>query len=336
MFVPVVDRDQNPLMPTTPVRARKWVKSGRATPFWKKGVWCVRLNVEPSGREAQDIAVGIDPGSKKEAFTVKSRLHTYLNIQADAVTWVNDHVETRRNARRARRARKSPCRAPRPNRAAGSLPPSTKARWQWKLRILTWLRKLFPITHVVVEDIKARTRGQKRWDRSFSPLEAGKQWFYQQIANLTTKRGWETKELRDALGLKKCGNKLSERFDAHCVDSWVLANSMVGGHVQPDNIEMLLITPLEYKRRQLHVFNPQKGGVRRAYGGTRSMGLKRGSLVTHPRFGLAYVGGSSKGRVSLHSLETGTRLTKGARPQGITFRCFNSWRARRMPHSSAA
>ena len=66
------------------------------------------------------------------------------------------------------------------------------------------------------------------------------------------------------------------------------------------------------------------------------MGLKRGSLVTHPRFGLAYVGGSSKGRVSLHSLETGKRLTKGARPQDITFRCFNSWRARRMPHSPVA
>jgi hypothetical protein len=151
------------------------VKSGKATPFWKKGVWCVRLNVEPSGREAQDVAVGIDPGSLKEAFTVKSRLHTYLNIQTDAVTWVKDHVASRRNARRARRYRKTPCRKPRGNRARGGLAPSTKARWQWKLRILGWLGKLFPITHVIVEDIKARTRGQKRWDTSFSPLEVGKQ-----------------------------------------------------------------------------------------------------------------------------------------------------------------
>lgn len=51
MLVPVVDRDQKPLMPTTPARARRWIKSGKATPFWKRGVFCVRLNVEPSGRK---------------------------------------------------------------------------------------------------------------------------------------------------------------------------------------------------------------------------------------------------------------------------------------------
>src|SRR2546429_4768450 len=147
MFVPVVDDQQNPLMPTTPARARKWIKSGKATGFFKKGIFCVRLNVEPSGREVQEIAVGIDPGSKKEAFTVKSALHTYLNIQADAVTWVKDHVEARRNARRARRARKTPCRQPRFNRARGGLAPSTKARWQWKLRVLNWLKKMYPIPH---------------------------------------------------------------------------------------------------------------------------------------------------------------------------------------------
>ena len=79
--------------------ARRWIKSGKATPFWKRGIFCVRLNVEPSDRKVQEIVVGIDPGSKKEAITVKSELRTYLNIQADAVTWVKDAVEVRRNMR---------------------------------------------------------------------------------------------------------------------------------------------------------------------------------------------------------------------------------------------
>jgi len=135
MFVPVVDKDNKPLMPTKPSRARRWIKSGKATPFWKKGVFCVRLNVEPSGHKTQEVAVGIDPGSKKEAFTVKSEAHTYLNIQADAVTWVSSAVEVRRNMRRARRYRKTPCRKPRFNRKRGSIAPSTLAHWQWKLRI---------------------------------------------------------------------------------------------------------------------------------------------------------------------------------------------------------
>lgn len=70
MFVPVVDQQNQPLVPTTSARARRWIESGKATPFWKRGVFCVRLNAEPSAREAQPI--GIDPGSKREGFTVKS------------------------------------------------------------------------------------------------------------------------------------------------------------------------------------------------------------------------------------------------------------------------
>jgi len=126
MFVPVVDRNQQPVMPTTPARARRWIRRGKATPFWKGGVWCVRLNQEPSARATQPIAVGIDPGSKKEALAVKATAHTYLNIQADAVTWVKDAVATRSRMRRARRFRKTPCRQPRFNRARGGLPRQRK------------------------------------------------------------------------------------------------------------------------------------------------------------------------------------------------------------------
>ena len=71
MFVPVVDGAKQPLLPTTPARARRWIKSGKATPFWKGGVFCVRLNQKPSGLQTQLITVGIDPGSKKEALVGK-------------------------------------------------------------------------------------------------------------------------------------------------------------------------------------------------------------------------------------------------------------------------
>ena len=96
MFVPVVDKNQKPLMPTRPSRAAKRIKSGKATPFWSNGVFCVRLNREPSKRCNQEIAVGVDPGSKKEGFTVKSASHTYFNAQADAHNKVCQKVEKRR------------------------------------------------------------------------------------------------------------------------------------------------------------------------------------------------------------------------------------------------
>src|SRR5260370_36646768 len=65
IFVPVVDQEQHPLMPTIPSRARRWIKGRKATGFWKGGFFCVRLGVEPSAREMQPIVVGVDPRSSK-------------------------------------------------------------------------------------------------------------------------------------------------------------------------------------------------------------------------------------------------------------------------------
>ena len=336
-MVPVIDSTQKPLMPCSEKRARQMVESKKATPFWTKGTFCVRLNVEPSARNLQQVAVGIDPGSKREGFTIKSEAHTFLNIQAETVTWVKDAVETRRIMRRNRRQRKTPCRKNKMNRSRpkGFLPPSTKARWDWKLRIIAQLTKIFPITDFVVEDIKARTKKHcRKWNKSFSPLEVGKAYFYAALAKLGVvrlKQGWETKELRDAAGLKKTSKKLSEVFEAHCVDSWVLANWLVGGHTLPDNKMILCVAPIQLHRRQLHALCPAEGGVRRLYGGTRSMGFKRGSLVRHPKWGLAYVGGTSKGLVSLHSLETGKRLCQNAKPQDIKQASNQTWRRRSFP-----
>lgn len=326
--VPVIFNGK-PLMPTKASRARRWIKAGRATPFWSKGIFCVRLNVRPSASNVQSIAVGIDPGSKREGYTVKSEAHTFLNIQAEAVTWVNKAVEVRRNMRKARRFRKTPCRANRKNHSRGCLPPSTRARWGWKLRIANWLAKLYPISMFVVEDIKARTKGQRRWDTSFSPLEVGKAWFYDElgkVAEVSTKQGWETKQLRDVHGLKKSSKKMAEVFSSHCVDSWVLANNWVGGHIIPDNKNLICIAPIRLHRRQLHAFQPAKGGFRRDYGGTRSLGLKRGSLVNHPKHGLVYVGGMMSDRISLHSVEDGKRLCQNALPSDCKFLTFNTWK----------
>jgi hypothetical protein len=264
-YVPVVNQANQPLMPTKPSRARRWVKSGKATPFWRKGVFCVRLNVEPSDSQTQAVVVGIDPGSKKEAFTVKSEAYTYLHIQVDAVTWVKEHVETRRTLRRTRRYRKTPYRKMRSNRNVNKdrLPPSTRARWGLKLRIAHWLTTLFPIETFVVEDIAAVTKpGKRRWNISFSPLEVGKHWFYRELAQLAqveTVQGYETARERQDMGLVKSKNKMSDSFEAHCVDSWVLANLSVRGHTEPDNKAMLYLVPLQFHRRQLHRLQPEKG-----------------------------------------------------------------------------
>ncbi len=342
-------------MPTTPARARKWIKIGKATGFFKKGVFCVRLNVEPSDRKTQPIVVGIDPGSKKEGFTVKGKAHTYLNVQVDTPPWANEKVKAgpnkgcnkttlqRATMRRSRRYRKTPYRKCRPNRNIRHLKmsPSTRSRWELKLNVSKWLASLFPVTDFVVEDLTASTKKRaKKWNQSFSPLEVGKQWFYYQlnrIAPVVIVQGIQTFEMCTQLGLKKTAQKLASVFEAHCVDSWVLAHHLVGGTSKPDNTRLFLITPHNFCRRQLHRFKAKRGVGRTRYGGTMCAGFKKGSLVRHPKYGLSSVSGwmdsptkkqPDRKVLSLYSLESGKRLTQNALPEDCKLITYSSWRTR--------
>ncbi len=320
MFVPVKNQKGKQLMPTTPPVARHLIKSGKATPYWNNGVFCIRLNYATT-EYTQEIVVGVDPGSKKEGFTVKSEAHTYFNVQADAHNKIGKKVEKRRELRRGRRSRKCPNRKNRTNRLANKarIPAGTRARWDWKLRILHWLSKLYPVTHVCVEDIQARTiQGvSKKWNQSFSPLEVGKQWFYTEIRKrweLFTLQGWETKKIRERLGLKKSSKKLSETFDAHCIDSWCLAHHAVGGDGVVDNASIFCISPIPIQRRALHREQPKKGGIRSRYGGTvLADGLIKHTLVKHVKHGLTRLAGiNAKGLFAIYNLE-GKRLTTSAK-----------------------
>ena len=320
MFVPVKSQSGKKLMPTHANKAGMLIKKGLATPYWSNGIFCIRLNYATEDEYTQDIVVGVDPGSKKEGFTVKSEKHTYLNVQADAHNQVCQKVEKRRELRRGRRSRKCPNRKNRANRLANKerIPAGTRARWDWKLRILDWFSKLYPITHICVEDIKAKTREHvKKWNTSFSPLEVGKQWFYAEIEKrweLRTLQGWQTKEIRDRLGLKKSSKKLSETFDAHCVDSWCLAHYTIGGTAKVDNTDIFCISPIPIQRRALHREQPKKGGICSRYGGTvLANGFVKHTLVMHVKHGLTRLAGINAKRLfALYNLE-GKRLTTSAK-----------------------
>jgi hypothetical protein len=107
--------------------------------------------------------------------------------------------------RRVRRYRNTPCRANRQNRARGGIPPSTKARWGWKVRLANWLARYYPV---------------------------------------------------------------------------------------------------------------------------EKMGIKRGSWVRHPKWGIVYVGGTYKGRISLHAMQTGKRLTQRVKVEDCQVLTTATWRIR--------
>ena len=343
MRIPVLDKDMHPLMPTTPARARLLLKEGKARAYWNKlGVFCIILKKEIESNN-QQLALGIDPGSKFEGFSVVGTQHTVLNGMSEAPIHVKKAVEQRRIMRRARRFRKCWRRPARFNnrlRNKKSLPPSTHARWNAKLRILKQLCKILPISDVVVEDIKAVTKKwQRKWNVNFSPLEQGKQWFYNQIRelrlNLHIKEGFDTKELREKYRLHKSPQKSKRRFNTHCVDSWVLAASVTGAE-KPTEKGLYYWIPIRLNRRMLHRLQPSKGGKRRPQGSTRSWDVKRGTLVEHIKHGLAYVGGMQQKirRISLHGIATGKRITQNADPQDLEILTTIKWRSQFLPPTS--
>jgi len=96
------------------------------------------------------------------------------------------------------------------------------------------------------------------------------------------------------------------------------------------------VVPLRFHRRQLHHLQFSKGGKRLKYGGTRSLGLKRGSLVIHPKYGLCYIGGTPfKNKLSLHSLINGERICQSAKLEDIKFKCYSSFRFYKKENSVA-
>lgn len=337
--VPVISANGTPLMPCKPAKARKLLCNGKAARKWSKlGIFSIQLKFNPKSLTTQPLAIGIDSGSKFEGYSIVGTKDTVLNIMSEATDWVKKTVEIRREMRRARRyrnTRRRPCRINNRSSYQNRLPPSTRARWDTKLRIVKQLKKIIPITTAVVEDINARTKkGQRKWNINFSPLEAGKQYFYTELGkaglNVETRQGSETQPLREAYGLKKLRNKSKPVFETHCVDSWTLAASTTGAQ-QPTTRSLHYLAPLRFNRRQLHMLQFSTGGKRRRQGGTVSLGLKKETLVKHVKYGFCYVGGNLNNKFSLHNLRTGERLTRNAKREDLKVLTRIAFRAQFLP-----
>ena len=324
-------------MPCTPAKARHLLKSGLARPKRNKlGLFSVQLTYaqEPDN---QPLMVGIDPGSQFEGYSVVGTKDTVLNLMVEAPDHVKGAVDTRRRMRRARRHRKwrRPKRFDNRLKRKKRLPPSTRSRWEAKARVVAHLKSIMPLTDAVVEDVQAVTRpGQRRkWNAAFSPVQVGKEHLYYLLSSMGlvvhTREGWQTKDLREQYGLKKTKSKSKQCFESHAVDAWVLAASLSGAE-KPSCTRLWYVVPAVLHRRQLHRLQAWKGGRRQPYGGTRSLGWKRGTVVRHPTYGLCTVGGfdRKRGTISLHAYRTNTRLTQGGKSKEcrvLTWIAFRSW-----------
>ena len=328
-------------MPTKPSKARKLVRDGKAVgKFNKLGVYYIQLTFEPSGRETQPISCGLDPGKKYAGVGVQSSkftlftAHLFLPFET-----VKKRMEQRRIMRRSRRGRRINRKLPFESRAhrqcrfnnrrQKKVAPSVRASRQLEISVITQLWKIYPISTIVFEYVKADvdlTSGRKKAKsgRGFSPVMVGQAWAIEQLSKLAPvvkKFGWQTSNLRKHLGLEKQKHKKGDAIPAtHAVDGVALAasqfvdylpfeNSGGRGHCWQGEVTItdapfFVIRRPPISRRQLHLMLPSKGGNRRKYGGTvtRHHGIRKGDYVEAVKAGIVYRGwcsGDTKNQISV-------------------------------------
>ena len=304
--VPVLSLSGKPLMPTTSARARKWIASGKAKPVWNDlKIFCVQLLIEPSGTKTQDIAVGIDPGKLFSGVSAASKkavlFTTHVVLPFKRVIARKQAQKILRRSRRGRRINRNIPFAQRAhrekrfdNRRDNKLPPSIRANRQLELRIVKELVKLFPVTSIVYEYVKARG------NKGFSPVMVGQKWMLEQLSEIASTyslEGWKTSILRKHLGLEKNkDDKSVQDVSTHANDGISLAASRFieykpfhtansrghhwVGSIQVTDAPFKVISRPQLYRRQLHFENPSKGKSRKRKGGTVTpFGFRSGDFV---------------------------------------------------------
>lgn len=163
-YVYVVGSNGKPLMPCSPAKARKLLKSKSAavllrTPF------TIKL-LHHAGGYKQPITLGVDAGSK---YVGLSACTDTEELYKEELTPRNDVVKllsARRECRRGRRHRKTRYRAPRFNNRVhskhkGWLAPSVEVKIQEHITAIHRICRRLPITKIVVETAEFDTQRLK-------------------------------------------------------------------------------------------------------------------------------------------------------------------------------
>ncbi|SHF67854.1 RRXRR protein [Desulforamulus putei DSM 12395] len=293
--VPVVGIDGKPLMPTTPKKARLFIRDGLAKGKRNKlGLFYIQMT-RPVSEETQFMALAEDPGAKYDGIAAASHKQVEIKAMVFLPESVPEKMETRRNLRRARRYRNTPRRPARfDNRKRKKywLAPTQKSKVETRLKVVRELCRIYPIKLIITEDVRFN-HAKSRDGKYFSTVEIGKTLTYREYKNLAELQLVEvsgTDAWRIKFGLKKYTEKKWEQVpETHAND----AVAMLMGVTGCENAEtpFYVWRRLQYARRSLHRQNPQKGGIRPRFGGTANGSFfRKGDWVEAEKAGKTYRG----------------------------------------------
>ncbi|CAG1006650.1 MAG: RNA-guided endonuclease IscB [Candidatus Methanoperedens sp.] len=226
----VLNMRGQPLMPTTPGKAKKLLKEGKAKVV-KRTPFTIQLKYA-TGEAKQPVILGIDSGflhigvsattEKKEVYSAEA------NLRSDIVKLNSE----RRQYRRSRRNRKTWYRAPRflnRKKPEGWLAPSIQHKLDSHIKLINKVKELLPITKTVIEVAAFDIQKIKNPEISGTEYQNGVQ-----------KDSWNAREYvlhRDNHTCKACKGKSKDPI----LQTHHIVSRQIGGDA-PDNLLTLCQT----------------------------------------------------------------------------------------------
>ena len=229
MLVYVLSIDGKPLMLTSPVKARRLLKAGKAKVV-KRTPFTIQLIYGSSGYK-QDVKLGVDTGYKHVGLSAVSDAKELFCSEVGLRTDIPKLLSEKRQYRRTRRNRLWYRKARFLNRGIniGWLAPSVQHRLNSHVKAINFIKSILPVTKIIIE--AATFDIQKIKDPDISGAE------YQ---NGAQKDFWNVREYilyRDSHTCQACNGKSKDKIlNVHHIE-----NRQTGGD-SPDNLITLCET----------------------------------------------------------------------------------------------
>ena len=181
MKVFVLSKDRNPLMPTTPCRARHLVKGGEAEVI-KMSPYTIRMLIQTS-EAVQPVTLGVDAGSKHvglSAVTEKKELFSAeMTLRDDIPQLMKKRQESRRTRRN--RLRYRPARFSNRKRPKGWLTPTMENKIRSHVNVISDVCTILPVSGIIVETASFDIQKIKNEDIEGKQYQEGEQKGYENV-----------------------------------------------------------------------------------------------------------------------------------------------------------
>ena len=298
LFVYVLNRHGQPLMPCQPRKARLLLKEGKAK-MVRMVPFTIQLLYGSSGY-TQEVSLGIDAGTKHIGVSATTEKQVLFEAEVKPRTDIQELLATRSQFRRARRNRKTRYRQPRflnKRKPQGWLAPSVQHIIAAHLKAIQLISTLLPTGRLTIEVAQFDLQKLRTPDIEGMQYQEGPQLGF-----------WNVREyvlFRDAHTCQWCKGKSKDCIlNVHHIES-----RKIGGDT-PDNLVTLCETchNLIHRTQQEHLIKRTSGSMRDA----THMGMMRWRLSDEVKaiFSNVHVtyGYLTKHMRILHKLEKSHRI----------------------------